>query len=131
MKARHAKSYAREKAMKKTYSNLINLKIDRNQELNVSDPLADKIALGVEEHKEVIDNYIKKNLKKWSFNELNSVNLAILEVGIWEILYEETEVNIVISEALTIAQVYTDQKSKNFIHFVLDNVKSELSGQTK
>lgn len=125
MKSRHAKSYAREKAMKKIFSTLISK--EEISELELNDPLAEKIYLGTIEHKEEIDTLIKKYLKKWSFNELNSVNLAILELSVYEVLYDETPKKIVISEALTIAQLYTDQKSKNFIHFVLDNIIKEIA----
>lgn len=125
MKSRHAKSYAREKAMKKIFSTLISK--EEISELELNDPLAEKIYSGTIEHKEEIDTLIKKYLKKWSFNELNSVNLAILELSVYEVLYDETPKKIVISEALTIAQLYTDQKSKNFIHFVLDNIIKEIA----
>lgn len=127
MKKRHAKSYARERAMKANYSTLISKNDYKN--LAEEDPLAYKILTEVDENRKEIDDYISKYLKKWTLREINPVNLSILEVAIWEMLYDDMDSRIIISEALNFASTYSDPGGKNFIHFVLDKVQSDIKNR--
>lgn len=129
MKKRHAKSYARERALKANYSTLISKNGYKN--LAEEDPLAYKILTEVDKNRKEIDDYISKYLKKWTLKEINPVNLSILEVAIWEMLYDDMDSRIIISEALNFASTYSDPKGKNFIHFVLDKVQGDIKTGNK
>lgn len=121
---RHAKSYAREEVFKYLYSYEMGKEKDNILVEEGKDKLAKSIYTSVIEHKTVIDDNINKYLKKWTLEQLNPVNKSILELGIWEILYDETNKRIIISECLNLANKYSDVKSKNFIHYVLDKVET-------
>lgn len=127
-KRKHAKSEAREIAMRYMYSENINDKFSI-EEIKIKDKLAKRIILEIIENKEEIDQYIKKYLKKWNFSEINPVNTAILEVSIWEMIYDKTDTRIIISEALMLASEYSDANARNFIHYVLDKIDKELKKQ--
>ncbi len=122
---KHAKSYARSKAVKGLY--LKSLNPSSNLE-NINDDLALEIIVNIKENEEVINNYIKKYLKRWSIKELNPVNLAILQLCTLELLEKKTPVNIVISEGITLADEFCEQKDRGFIHFVLDKINKEING---
>ncbi len=118
-KRRHAKSIAREEAVKSLYTYAM-----KDEELGMysKDNLANAMAKNTLVHLEEIDAKITKCLRKWSISELNQVNLSILRLAVYEMTYEETPKGIVINEALELAKVYSDLKSKNFIHGVLDQI---------
>lgn len=123
---RHARSYAREKAIKGLYQ----IKINKNsvEDLTkINDELAIEMIRGIKENEEQINGLIKKYLKRWSITELNPVNLAILQVAIYEFLEKDLDNKIIISEALKFANEYSENKDKNFIHFVLDSVYKDLN----
>lgn len=121
---RHAKSYARIKAVKALYLSKLNPDGEIN---NINDALAIEIVDNIKKEELIINEYIKKNLKKWTINELNPVNLAILQVATLEIIENKTPTNIIISEALKIADEFCEVKDRRFIHFVLDNVNKEIN----
>ena len=59
---------------------------------------------GTVEHISDIDKIISENLKGWTIERLNKVDLAILRLAVYEMLYDdETPDGIVINEAVEIA----------------------------
>jgi N utilization substance protein B len=80
--------------------------------------------IGVEKHKEEIDKIIEANLHNWKIDRISKVNLSILRLATFELLYdEEVPRNVAINEALEIARRYSDEKSVAFINGVLDKLK--------
>ena len=80
--------------------------------------------IGVENNKEAIDKVISENLQNWKIDRISKVNLSILRLATYEILYDEQVPRpVVINEALEITRRYSDEKSVSFINGVLDQVK--------
>ncbi len=125
-KKRHGKSIAREKAIKSLYTFSIN---DTEENIYSRDKMANEIVKSVVGNKDVIDELIKKNLKRWTITEINKVDLSILRVSINEILFEETPKPIIVNEALEFAKIYSDENAKKFIHGVLDKIIKEKNGE--
>lgn len=121
-KKRHGKSIAREKAFKSLYTYAMT-----NSEANIfsSDKLANEMVKNTLINLEQIDGIITKYLRKWALNELNQVTLSILRISAYEVLYEDTPKQVVVSEALELAKLYSDTSAKNFVHSVLDNIIKE------
>ena len=62
---------------------------------------------GVEANRSIIDDTIEANLKKWTMSRLPKVTLAILRLGVWEILFEDgVPDDIVVSECVRLATDY-------------------------
>ena len=81
--------------------------------------------IGVENNKEAIDKVISENLQNWKIDRISKVNLSILRLATYEILYDEQVPRpVVINEALEITRRYSDEKSVSFINGVLDKIKS-------
>ena len=82
--------------------------------------------LGALEHIEEIDSRIKAHLVNWEFGRVNKVDLSILRLGVYTLLYQrDTHPTIVINEAVDIAKEFSSDESYKFINAVLDNIKKE------
>lgn len=80
--------------------------------------------IGVENNKEAIDEAISSNLQNWKIERISKVNLTILRLAAYEILFDENVPrNVAINEALEITRKYSDEKSVSFINGVLDKIK--------
>ena len=80
--------------------------------------------IGVENNKEAIDEAISANLQNWKIDRISKVNLTILRLAAYEILFDENVPrNVAINEALEITRRYSDEKSVSFINGVLDKIK--------
>ena len=81
--------------------------------------------IGIENNKEAIDKVIEENLHNWKLDRISKVNLSILRLSTYELLYDkEIPTNVAINEALEITRRYSDEKSVGFINGVLDKIKS-------
>ncbi len=123
---RHAKSFARENAMKIIYSNSIEKKTQTELALSQRDPLAIKWANYIIENEAEFNDLIKKYLKKWTINELNPINLAIMQVAIYEMKYDTTPIAIIVNEAIEFTKTYSDEKAKGFVTYVLREIAKEV-----
>lgn len=78
---------------------------------------------GVVDNKEEIDKIIEENLQNWKINRISKVNLAILRLGVYEMVYNSDVPNrVALNEALELTKVYSDEKSVSFINGVLDKI---------
>ena len=89
---------------------------------------ARSIALGVEEKKENLDGLIEKYSKGWKVKRLPKVNLAILRLAAYEILFvDDVPESVAINEALELAKKYSGESDYSFINGVLGAlVKGEV-----
>lgn len=79
---------------------------------------------GVENNKEAIDEVISSNLHNWKIDRISKINLTILRLASYELLYnEEVPKNVAINEALELTRRYSDEKSVSFVNGVLDKIK--------
>ena len=80
--------------------------------------------IGVENNKKAIDEAISSNLQNWKIDRISKVNLTILRLAAYEILFDENVPrNVAINEALEITRRYSGEKSVSFINGVLDKIK--------
>lgn len=81
---------------------------------------------GIEEHKEEINNLIRKNLKAdWTLERISKVDFSILKLAIYEIKFKYLPYKVAINEALEIAKKYGETSSKNFINGILASIVKE------
>lgn len=81
---------------------------------------------GIESNILNIENKISENLKKeWKIDRISKINLVLLKLAIYEILYTETPYKVAINEAIEIAKKYGDDNSPNFINGILASVVKE------
>ena len=84
------------------------------------------IVLGIENNIIEIEKKISDNLKKdWRIERISKINLVLLKLAIYEILYTETPYKVAINEAIEIAKKYGDDNSPNFINGILASIVKE------
>lgn len=92
------------------------------ESLEIENEFVNKTVLGVITNKKEIDEIADKYLKNWSISRLGKTDQAILRIGIYELLYTETPDIVCINEAVELAKKYSDEKVKNMINAVLDEI---------
>ena len=84
---------------------------------------AESIVKGVIEFRSVIDKNISEIAKNWSLQRMTAVDLSILRIGTYELLYRpEIPKPVVIDEAIEIAKRYGTKESPSFINGLLDKI---------
>ncbi|RDU62888.1 transcription antitermination factor NusB [Helicobacter sp. MIT 14-3879] len=86
---------------------------------------------GVIENLSTIDKAIKSTLKSWDFDRLGIIDKCILRLGVYEILYSNTDTPIIINEAIEISKILGDDNTPKFINGVLDAVNKNASNKDK
>lgn len=82
-----------------------------------------RVIFGVIADRDEIDGAIQKNSVGWKLSRMSKIDIAILEVAIYEILKEENIPHKVsINEAVELAKKYSENKSKAFINGILGSV---------
>ncbi|MBR6789348.1 MAG: transcription antitermination factor NusB [Oscillospiraceae bacterium] len=86
-------------------------------------PAVEEMFKGVESNKTIIDETISTHLKKWTMSRISKVSLAILRLGVWEILFcDDVEDDIVVSECVRLATDYAYEEDVSFVNGVLGNI---------
>ena len=84
---------------------------------------------GILEKLEEIDGLINELVANWEFSRIAKTDLAILRLGIYEILYRiDVPPVVVIDEALEISKDFSSDNSRKFLNGVLDQA-SKKSGR--
>jgi len=106
------------------------------QPVELPPPTADEAAIrlfaeplirGAIEHRDAVDDHIKKYAKNWELHRIAAVDRNILRLAIYEMLFREDIPPVVsINEAVDIAKKFSTQDSGKFVNGILDKVKSEL-----
>ncbi len=89
---------------------------------------AQELFAGVWAHMAELDEVITTHAKNWKISRIAKVDLAILRLAIFELLYREDIPPIVsINEAIDIAKLFSGAESKRFVNGILDKVKEGLN----
>ncbi len=113
-----------QKISRDEYEEQINLFLENNgiEENKVKEYVQDVI-YGIEDHKEEILDQINKELsEKWEISRLSKINVAILKLAIYEILYKKIPYKVVINEAVELAKKYGDDSASSFVNGILASV---------
>jgi N utilization substance protein B len=87
---------------------------------------------GTVENIREVDAMIRAHLKNWDFSRLNRVDLAILRMSVYALMYQgEMSPSIVIDEAIGISREFGTDDSYRFINGVLDSIRKALQGEQK
>lgn len=115
-----------EETLQMVYEELRNVE---GLEIREEDPgLADRawisgVLEGVIEHLDTIDDEINNASRNWTVERMPKVDLTVLRLAAWEILYEENVPGaVVINEAVELAGRYSSPESGRFINGVLGTI---------
>ena len=123
---------SREIAMKRLYAETVGGEdsIEDVQEQSERTTLSDEDALfsdrlyeGVHAHMEEIDAEIEQHAKDWSIGRIAKVDLSILRIAVYELLYEKAiPVGATVNEAVELGKEFGGEKSAGFINGILGSV---------
>ena len=82
-------------------------------------------------HREEIDGLIDgATAKGWSIERMSLVNLTILRLAVWEILYaEDVPGSVSIAEALELTERFSDPGDKAFVNGILGTILRQHEAQ--
>ena len=82
-------------------------------------------AEGIVAHKAEIDALIAQGLENWDIDRLSKVDLSILRIAVYEIVYADDIPNAVAAnEAVQLAKMFSEDKAPAFINGVIGKVIS-------
>ena len=81
---------------------------------------------GTLENIQTVDSTIKKHIKNWNFDRISRIDLAILRLSVYGLLFQkDTDGKILINEAVKLAQEFGGDDSYRFVNGVLDAIYKE------
>ena len=84
------------------------------------------IQKGLVENSEEINNLIQNNLKEnWSLNRVSKINLSLIKIAIYEMIYKEVPYKVAINEVIELAKKYSDDTAPQFINGILASIVKE------
>ena len=87
----------------------------------------ESLVLGAIENISEIDEAISKQAKNWKFDRIAKVDLAVLRLALYELLFRDDIPPIVsINEAIDLGKTFSNLESKRFINGILDEVKKTI-----
>ncbi len=96
--------------------------INPNKEL-VAGGFAWELVQGVWQNLSKLDNTIEEYAKNWRIDRLGKIEVTILRIGLFEILFrEDIPHKVSIAEALELTSQFADSKAHSFINGLLDAV---------
>lgn len=87
---------------------------------------------GIKNNSEEIDKLINSNLKdNWSLHRISKINLSLIKLAIYEMIYKELPYKVAINEVVELAKKYADESAPVFINGILASVVKEkkLNGE--
>ena len=87
---------------------------------------------GINQNKDEINSLITNNLKdNWSLNRISKINLSLIKLAIYEMVYKELPYKVAINEVVELAKKYADESAPVFINGILASVVKEknLNGE--
>ncbi len=83
---------------------------------------------GVAAHSEELDRFVSRFSKDWAIERISRVDLSILRVAIYELLYRKEDVpaGAAINEAVELAKRYGGERSYAFVNGILGSVAKEI-----
>lgn len=130
---------AREEAFKLLYS--LQIMTEKNVEEQIQiyleeNKIEDKEAVkyieniikGIDKENEKIESLVSENIKAdWDINRISKIDLTLLKLGIFEIIYSKLPYKVVINEVVELAKKYGDDTSKSFVNGVLASVVKKMA----
>ncbi len=119
------RSYAREMAFCKIYTFLMSGRFDGDFsqfEQNYTEEdlqFATNLVKGVMEKKAELDSVIESFSHSFKLSRIYKLDLAAMEMAIWEMNNTDTPAPVAINEAVTLVKKYSTEKSVGYVNGIL------------
>ena len=82
---------------------------------------------GTIENIKAVDKMIRSHLQNWDFTRLNRVDLAVLRISVYVLMFQrDMSPIIVINEAIGISKEFGTDDSYRFVNGVLDSIRKSI-----
>ncbi|ADU63816.1 MAG: transcription antitermination factor NusB [Pseudodesulfovibrio sp.] len=92
------------------------------QESETAREFARALVLGVDKNLARIDAAIGEHSQHWKFDRIAVIELSILRLSLYEMLFTDIPVKAAINEAIELSKLFGDEKSRGFVNGILDGV---------
>lgn len=105
-----------------------NNEITKDAVIDYLRDIKDGIKANIEEINSLISNNLKDN---WSLNRISKINLSLIKLAIYEMVYKGLPYKVAINEVVELAKKYADESAPVFINGILASVVKEknLNGE--
>lgn len=93
-----------------------------NEVLDMDNEFVKETVYGILTYQNDIEELANKYLDGWTIDRLGNTDKAILEIGIYELIYTDTPDVVCINEAIELAKSYSDDAVRKMINGVLDKI---------
>ena len=90
--------------------------------IDIDNEFVKEIVYGVLTYKNEIDELVNKYMSDWTIDRLGNTDIAIMRIGVFELLYTDTPDIVAINEAVELAKKYSDDSVRKMINGVLDKI---------
>lgn len=81
------------------------------------------IQKGLLENTSEINSLIENNLKEnWSLTRVSKINLSLIKIAIYEMLYQGLPYKVAINEVVELAKKYSDESAPVFVNGILASI---------
>ena len=100
---------------------------DENKIIEKEKTFAEKLINGVLDKKDELDKILSNYTNNWKTERLGSVDLVVMRIALFEILYcDDVPPIVAINEAVHFANDLSSYQSGKFVNGVLDSILHEL-----
>ncbi|WP_083789250.1 transcription antitermination factor NusB [Caldicellulosiruptor kronotskyensis] len=90
---------------------------------DIDEKYLEKLLKGVIQNQQRIDNLIEKYSKDWPLSRLPMVELELMRIAVYELLFEEeVPVSVAIDEAVDMASIFGIEKAPSFVNGILGRI---------
>ena len=89
------------------------------------------LVTGTIENIEAVDSMIEKHLANWELKRLNRVDLAVLRMSVFTLMFQtDIHPSIIIDEAIELSKEFGTDDSYRFVNGVLDSIRKTHATET-
>jgi N utilization substance protein B len=93
-------------------------------------PYSREVVVGVWENRTDLDRLISRSSKNWRVERMSRVDINILRIAIYEVLYmKDVPPKVSIDEAVELGKRYGTEESGAFINGILDHIYNQLKAE--
>ena len=84
------------------------------------------LVMGVDAHLAEVNQAIEAHSQHWKIERIAMVELSILRLSLYEMMFTDIPVKAAINEAIELSKTFGDDKSRSFVNGILDGVAKTL-----
>lgn len=96
------------------------------QESETARDFAHDLVIGVVANLEALNQAIEAHSQHWKIERIAVVELTILRLSLYEMLFTDIPVRVAINEALELSKIFGDDKSRSFVNGILDGAAKNM-----